>query len=381
MTTAEEHQIRHGFHAVDLGGRQQQTIRQHHAAAQLTVAVFAAKYTMGTDHQDPVRPGEQLVEHLHGTGAAAQTPGGIARAIQHAADRLAFAQRTGQPHQPLRPGSIALGPELFEIALGIRIANNAGIHQVRAHHLSAVALGDELAHQAGTLDHRYAVGLQHLPRQVGTAVIEHQNQVIRFAHGAFEAERQHQLEQAVAEERRRVVAGRVRPAQGTIDHALQQPRLTLIDHRLDPGALSHVQVVQALRRALESGLPPAPGIPAVADMIGTADLQARPVVAGRDDAQARPGTLTELHRLGHLQAAVQALEFAGQFVIQRRYRITGADRRIDKHFDNVQARHRRRAPLGPGANGRILAVGLEDAECHGANRFFHGQLCTGVGSQ
>ncbi|MCY1424981.1 hypothetical protein D9M71_407560 [compost metagenome] len=178
VTTAEEHQIRHGFHAVDLGGRQQQTIRQHHAAAQLTVAVFAAKYTMGTDHQDPVRPGEQLVEHLHGTGAAAQTPGGIARAIQHAADRLAFAQRTGQPHQPLRPGPIALGPELSEIALGIRIANNAGIHQVRAHHLSAVALGDELAHQAGTLDHRYAVGLQHLPRQVGTAVIEHQNQVI-----------------------------------------------------------------------------------------------------------------------------------------------------------------------------------------------------------
>ncbi|MNN42353.1 hypothetical protein D3C81_1565260 [compost metagenome] len=96
VAATEEHQVRHGLHAVDFGGCEQQAIGQHHPAAQDTVGTGLVENAMGRHHQHPIGPGKQLGKDVPGTGVARYPEGLVAGAFQDLGHRLAF---LGRPFQ------------------------------------------------------------------------------------------------------------------------------------------------------------------------------------------------------------------------------------------------------------------------------------------
>ncbi|MNE77873.1 hypothetical protein D3C80_1742270 [compost metagenome] len=131
--------------------------------------------------------------------------------------------------------------ELGVVAFGTGVGDDTGAHTVCAQHFPAKAFGNELADHPGAPDQWFTIGLKHLPRQVGTACVDHQDEIARLAYRRLEFDGQHQLEQGVAEKRFLVVKGAALPPQRAVDQFFHQPRLALLHQRLDAGLVAHVR--------------------------------------------------------------------------------------------------------------------------------------------
>lgn len=68
VAAVQEHQLRHGFHGLDLGCRDQQPVRQHDPRAQGAVPVLQLVDTVGADVDEAEGLAEQRAEDLRGGG-------------------------------------------------------------------------------------------------------------------------------------------------------------------------------------------------------------------------------------------------------------------------------------------------------------------------
>ena len=291
VAAVEEDQVGHGLHQPDLGGGEQQAVGEHHAAAVAAVGGLAAVDAVGRDDQHPAGLGEQAGEYV-GRAAVGRGVGDlVAGAFENAADRVALEGGAGQVGEAVALG-LPVGPaaglpagaaELGVEALGVRVGNDAGAQAVGAHHLAAEALGHELADDAGFFDQRFAVGLEHLPGQVGGGFVDDQDQVARLAGGGLELGGHEQLEEGVAEAELAGVGGAVGAVQGAAGEGFDEARLALLDDALGPRPLAHVDELDALGvvgggRHVEPG---GDGQLAVAHLVGVA-------VEAEDAAQGIP---------------------------------------------------------------------------------------------